>query len=225
MLPFSDFVWQNNKSILSSIKTIKFFHNRTILVDASWTSWSQWSSCDQPCNLGHLVRRRNCNPANYGGNPECVGDADESQECNVDACPGKHCIASHPAGTWRPKDVVTTSFQRCDVVSTSLRHRSNVMCRLGNYHYPTDTHDVKSTFFYDVVLTFWHRFIVHITSCPGMWVVVSFSREPLIVNAKDKTKKEMKECNMQKRLKVVPEEREINFFNFDAKKKPALVVI
>ncbi|XP_066928820.1 uncharacterized protein [Clytia hemisphaerica] len=58
-------------------------------VDAQWAEWSVWSSCDKPCNTGHYVRRRTCNPANYGGNPECLGSNDEKQPCNVEVCDEK----------------------------------------------------------------------------------------------------------------------------------------
>ncbi|XP_066925678.1 uncharacterized protein [Clytia hemisphaerica] len=57
-------------------------------VDATWAEWSPWSACDKACNTGHYVRRRNCNPANYGGIPcsSIPGEPTAEAPCNEFPC-------------------------------------------------------------------------------------------------------------------------------------------
>lgn len=56
----------------------------TRLPMSSWGVWGEWSSCSHSCGgCGRRKRVRGC----YGGNLECVGEANDVQECNMQACP------------------------------------------------------------------------------------------------------------------------------------------
>ena len=56
--------------------------------DGAWSDFGDWSECSAACGGGTQTRSRSCsNPAPANGGAECSGDAEESRECNTDACP------------------------------------------------------------------------------------------------------------------------------------------
>ncbi|XP_073087639.1 semaphorin-5B isoform X2 [Manis javanica] len=57
-------------------------------VSGGWAAWVPWSSCSRDCELGFRFRKRTCtNPEPRNGGLPCVGDANEYQDCNPQACP------------------------------------------------------------------------------------------------------------------------------------------
>lgn len=55
--------------------------------DGGWSDYGDWSECSAGCGDGTQKRTRSCNnpkPANGGEN--CVGEAEETRECNVKSC-------------------------------------------------------------------------------------------------------------------------------------------
>ena len=55
-------------------------------------TWSLWSDCDRSCGGGARVRSRSCtNPPPQFGGSDCslLGLVQETQICNMMACPGK----------------------------------------------------------------------------------------------------------------------------------------
>ena len=58
-------------------------------VDGGWTDFGDWSECSAECGGGNQPSSRTCsNPAPAHGGADCQGDAEETQECNTQACPG-----------------------------------------------------------------------------------------------------------------------------------------
>ena len=53
------------------------------LVSGGWSSWGQWSICDNICGGSVINRTRTCdNPSPKGGGPDCNGKAIETKlEC------------------------------------------------------------------------------------------------------------------------------------------------
>ena len=73
--------------ILCNICNIKW--DIITLVDGEWAAWSGWSSCDVTCDNGTQSRYRTCtNPAPAHGGLDCVGEGNETQECQEGLCPG-----------------------------------------------------------------------------------------------------------------------------------------
>lgn len=57
-------------------------------VDGGWSEWGAWTYCDKDCGGGKQRRVRTCtNPAPFNGGAECSGDAEETKDCNTQACP------------------------------------------------------------------------------------------------------------------------------------------
>ncbi|XP_063683609.1 coadhesin-like [Bolinopsis microptera] len=57
-------------------------------VNGGWTDFGDWSECSAECGTGSQTRSRSCsNPAPANGGQECLGDDNESQECNTQGCP------------------------------------------------------------------------------------------------------------------------------------------
>ncbi|XP_061166391.1 neurogenic locus Notch protein-like [Saccostrea echinata] len=58
------------------------------VVDGSWRSWGEWSSCSVTCGNGTQHRSRVCNdPAPNNGGLDCLGSNTERQTCNNTTCP------------------------------------------------------------------------------------------------------------------------------------------
>ena len=56
-------------------------------VDGAWSDFGAWSECSAGCGGGTQTRTKTCsNPAPAFGGADCVGDAEESRECNTNAC-------------------------------------------------------------------------------------------------------------------------------------------
>ena len=59
------------------------------ICDGGWSTWSPWSMCNASCNGGVTVRSRSCSmPPPSNGGAGCEGESMETEECNVDPCPG-----------------------------------------------------------------------------------------------------------------------------------------
>ncbi|XP_062578062.1 SCO-spondin-like isoform X3 [Saccostrea cucullata] len=57
-------------------------------VDGHWSDWSLFSECSKTCGKGSQRRQRTCsNPAPSNGGLVCVGDYQETVECEVKPCP------------------------------------------------------------------------------------------------------------------------------------------
>ena len=60
-----------------------------IPVDGRWSDYGDWGACSADCGGGTQIRSRTCtNPAPDHGGDECEGEADDTQTCNEDPCPG-----------------------------------------------------------------------------------------------------------------------------------------
>ena len=58
------------------------------LVDGQWGEWGTWSACSKTCDGGETTRSRECNdPAPSDGGSYCVGDSEQTDDCNVESCP------------------------------------------------------------------------------------------------------------------------------------------
>ena len=57
--------------------------------DCKWDKWSEWSDCYNQSNCGEGVRERNRNILTFKtmGGKDCVGEARETQKCNLKKCP------------------------------------------------------------------------------------------------------------------------------------------
>ena len=54
-----------------------------ILVDGTWSDWSEWGDCSSECTGGTQERTRTCE-GQEGGGADCVGETSETQACNED---------------------------------------------------------------------------------------------------------------------------------------------
>lgn len=59
------------------------------VVDGQWSRWSEWQSCSVSCGIGIRIRSRECNDPEplHGGQP-CIGESQDTEECELDECPG-----------------------------------------------------------------------------------------------------------------------------------------
>jgi len=56
--------------------------------DGGWSDFGDWSECSASCAGGIQKRTRSCtNPAPANGGAECVGETEETRECNTGPCP------------------------------------------------------------------------------------------------------------------------------------------
>ncbi len=61
-----------------------------VLVNGSWSNWSEYSKCSKTCGEGQRQRNRECNnpaPNEYG--TQCEGKSVEVISCNNEPCFGK----------------------------------------------------------------------------------------------------------------------------------------
>ena len=73
-----------------------YLSNLTILVDGSWTEWSDWETCSKKCGEGGgaQTRYRYCsNPPPLNGGRDCDGDHFQIQPCNNFPC--KYSLEKH----------------------------------------------------------------------------------------------------------------------------------
>ena len=55
--------------------------------DGDWSDFGDWSDCSAACGEGTQKRTRSCyNPAPANGGSNCVGDTEETKECNDQPC-------------------------------------------------------------------------------------------------------------------------------------------
>jgi len=60
---------------------------RDPVTDGGWSDFGDWSECSATCGGGTQTRERSCNnPSPANGGADCVGEAEESRECNSDPC-------------------------------------------------------------------------------------------------------------------------------------------
>jgi len=60
--------------------------------NGKFTEWTKWTKCSKSCNKGVSKRERSCtNPAPKNGGTECVGETEESKDCNTETCPAVDC--------------------------------------------------------------------------------------------------------------------------------------
>ncbi|XP_078578159.1 ectin-like [Branchiostoma floridae x Branchiostoma japonicum] len=59
-------------------------------VDGGWSDWATWSGCSVTCGVGTETRDRTCtNPAPANGGANCVGETQETRQCDTGvSCPG-----------------------------------------------------------------------------------------------------------------------------------------
>merc|ERR1719326_2066777 len=56
-------------------------------VDCSFSVWTEWGACSEPCDAGLKTRTRfEETPARFGGTP-CEGATTETADCQVEPCP------------------------------------------------------------------------------------------------------------------------------------------
>ena len=70
------------------MENIYFFN----IVNGGYSDFGAWSECSASCGEGTQTRSRTCtNPAPSNGGADCsgLGNADESQSCNLVECPGQ----------------------------------------------------------------------------------------------------------------------------------------
>lgn len=73
-------------NVLYDIHIVALFEHS---VNGGWSHWTRYHRCSVSCGGGTKTRSRSCThpkPA-HGGN-DCVGDREESKQCNEHACPG-----------------------------------------------------------------------------------------------------------------------------------------
>ena len=79
----NDFPVSSNEKIVNICFTIS-------LVDCKWSPWGPWDVCTRTCGGGMQARSRTIvEQERHGGKP-CVGDPQEMQGCNMQACPSKY---------------------------------------------------------------------------------------------------------------------------------------
>ena len=77
-------------TLLRIILLIDFNHN-CIEVDCIWGLWKSWSACTKSCGGGTRTKNRSKSITEaYGGT--CLGNWIETQECNMQNCPGKFVL-------------------------------------------------------------------------------------------------------------------------------------
>ena len=58
-----------------------------VVVNGGWSDFGKWSECSVTCGEGIRERTRTCtNPAPAHGGLDCVGDNNEKESCNMQAC-------------------------------------------------------------------------------------------------------------------------------------------
>ena len=61
-----------------------------LLVNGGWCAWTS-QPCSKTCGLGQQVQTRTCTcPQPQFGGATCVGDAQQTLQCNLVACPSKY---------------------------------------------------------------------------------------------------------------------------------------
>ena len=59
------------------------------LVNCEYSDWGEWAECDKACGGGSQLRSREVKRQAWYGGIKCTEvDSKETQNCNVQACPG-----------------------------------------------------------------------------------------------------------------------------------------
>ena len=59
-------------------------------VNGMWGDWNEYDTCSRTCGAGNQSRSRDCNnPTPDHGGLDCIGNASQTQVCNMEVCPGK----------------------------------------------------------------------------------------------------------------------------------------
>ena len=57
-------------------------------INGGWTVFTGWSSCSAKCGGGQQTRTRSCtNPTPANGGTDCIGESEETWQCNLNPCP------------------------------------------------------------------------------------------------------------------------------------------
>ena len=59
-----------------------------LTVDCEWNHWGEWSTCSKNCGGGQQSRNRTKNNVAVNDGEPCMGNHQDVQSCNVNACPG-----------------------------------------------------------------------------------------------------------------------------------------
>lgn len=73
--------------------------------ECQWSSWEDWSQCDQSCGTGVQFRKRTIKRAAQNGGDECQGPNEESSDCNRDECPTTTTLLPALAVTQAPRQL------------------------------------------------------------------------------------------------------------------------
>ena len=79
-------------------------------VDGQWGDWGAWSACTKTCGGGQQTRTRECTPPSGGGS-DCVGDSQQTQDCNTRAETQRNQQCSDSINSARP-DVLASLVQQ-----------------------------------------------------------------------------------------------------------------
>ena len=129
------FLWTILHTIfLMNLTRSKFVHSFSP-ENGYYLNWQPWSECSVPCGGGTHMRIRVCSPPKNGG-ASCVGEPEESQECNPDPCPGGYqgpilllrhdAVARHSANGSAAfiKSFVDICWKDCDSVRSLCWYRA-----------------------------------------------------------------------------------------------------
>jgi len=73
----------------SYFKKWKQWYHFTDPVNGDWSNWTEWTGCSHSCGVGVRTRSRMCDsPAPQHGGHACVGESQQLEACNTEACPG-----------------------------------------------------------------------------------------------------------------------------------------
>lgn len=94
-------------------------------INGYFTPWSQWLSCDQPCDGGLKKRNRQCHEPKNNGSP-CTGKFIEVLSCNENPClPNEGCQGN--------KTLITDSCDSlCPSTCAELSHETDCVKKCSN---------------------------------------------------------------------------------------------
>ena len=64
----------------------------TITANCQWAEYGPWSGCSKECGSGERSRKRKKNVQAANGGKECNGTDNQSETCNIIACPGRNML-------------------------------------------------------------------------------------------------------------------------------------
>ena len=106
----------------------------TDVVNGGWSGYGDWSECSATCGGGTQTRTKTCtNPAPANGGADCVGDAEETRECNVEECP----VDSDNNGGGETDGSVNRLDVGCDDAITVYQDGTEIYSNVGWYEMAT----------------------------------------------------------------------------------------